>query len=110
MAINSTGSDTSSWLIKTQRRGLKSGPVCTKEGGFSAADKSVFVELGCGIGRVLWHVAFALNSQERTAGIELRESLEAEFQELARMVRAGAQEASITTFENEEFTPEVTHL
>ena len=68
------------------------------------------MDLGCGIGKVLWHAAFALNSQERMAGIEVREDLEPEAQELGRMVRAGAQEASITTFENEELTPEVGHL
>ena len=81
-----------------------------RAGVFPAADKSVFVDLGAGIGRVLWHVAFALNSQERMSGIEDRDDLEAEAHELGRMVRAGAREASITTYENEEFTPEVGHL
>jgi len=72
------------------------------------ADNSVFVDLGAGVGRVLWHASFAVNSRDRPVGIEMCQSLQAEAEELEQMVTEGTREASIALVEGEEGgTPEV---
>jgi hypothetical protein len=71
------------------------------------ADKSVFVDLGAGIGRVLWHASFALSILERPVGIEICHSLEAESQEFEKMVRDCLQEATGAMRDWEPCTPDV---
>jgi len=71
------------------------------------ADKSVFVDLGAGIGRVLWHASFALSFVESPVGIEICHSLQAECKEFEKMVRDGLQEATAALRDWEPCTPEV---
>lgn len=75
---------------------------------YDFTDNSVFVDLGAGVGRVLWHASFAVNSRDRPVGIEMCQSLQAEAEELEQMVTEGTREASIALVEGEEGgTPEI---